>query len=201
MAATTLLVTEVTTAADALDAAAKQWAEIRPEGHLFRSLEGSTLLRLTPLAGVEALAGETELFEREFAELAPYVAGDFRRQVLTFVEAAKSTEDAVPLTRYVQLRHIEVPPGVFADYRKWREGTIFDVVRRAEEVEVFLAYHSLLSTEPGVMFVSGFDTTPERYGAVFASAEYQEIVRQAGSAYIAGGERGLFTTIYERVTG
>ncbi|MBM7774650.1 hypothetical protein JOD54_004854 [Actinokineospora baliensis] len=201
MAATTLLVTEVTTADGALEAAAKQWAEIRPGGDLFRSLEGSTLLRLTALTGVEALAGETELFEREFTELAPYVAGDFRRQVLTFVEAPKSTEDAVPQTRYVQLRHIEVPPAVFADYRTWREGTIFDVVRRAEEVEVFLAYHSLLSTEPGVMFVSGFDTTPERYGAVFSSAEYQEIVRQAGSAYIAGGERGLFTTIYERVTG
>lgn len=203
MPATTLLVTEVTTAPGALDSAAKEWARLRADDGsgsvLYRALDGDALMELTPLAGLDALAAEVELFDRQFAELAPHVAGDFRRQVLRFVEAPKSTDDAVPATRYVQLRHIEVPPAVFADYRRWREGTIFDVVRHADEVEVFLAYHSLLSTEPGVMFMSGFDTTPERYGAVFTSPRYQEIVRQAGSAYIAGGERGLYTTIYERV--
>jgi hypothetical protein len=203
MPAALLMITEVATRDGAIDDAAAHWARLRAETSsdsvLYRGVAGDTLLELTALSDLSQLAKETEPFARQFDELAPFVTGDFRRQVLEFVEAPKSTDDALPSNRYIQLRHIEVPPKVFADYRRWRAQTIFDVVRRAEEVEVFLAYHSLLSTEPGVMFVSGFDVAPERYAAIFGTPEYQEIVRQAGSNYIAGGERGLYTTIYERV--
>ncbi|MGW7342673.1 hypothetical protein [Streptomyces sp. NPDC054854] len=66
-------------------------------------------------------------------------------------------------------------------------------MRTADEVEVFEAYHSVLSTEPGVMFVSGFSCDPAEYTAVFTSPRYQEIVRQAGDRFIAVGERGLYT--------
>lgn len=203
MPASMLMVTEVATGEGSTDQAAAEWSRLRAEtgsdNVLYRAVTADALLELTALTDLEQLTKEAELFDRQFDELAPFVTGDFRRQVLAFVEAPKSTDTAIPSTRYVQMRHIEVPPGVFADYREWRERTIFDVVRRAGEVEVFLAYRSLLSTEPGVMFVSGFDVDPDRYAAVFSTPEYQEIVRQAGSKYIAGGERGLYTTIYERV--
>lgn len=203
MPASMLMVTEVATGEGSTDQAAAEWSRLRAEtgsdNVLYRAVTADALLELTALTDLEQLTKEAELFDRQFDELAPFVTGDFRRQVLAFVEAPKSTDTAIPSTRYVQMRHIEVPPGVFADYREWRERTIFDVVRRAGEVEVFLAYHSLFSTEPGVMFVSGFDVDPDRYAAVFSTPEYQEIVRQAGSKYIAGGERGLYTTIYERV--
>ncbi|MEU9009331.1 hypothetical protein AB0D12_05995 [Streptomyces sp. NPDC048479] len=82
-------------------------------------------------------------------------------------------------------------------YREWRDRTIFDVVRTHDEVEVFLAYHSLLSTEPGVLFVSGFSVEPDVYQAVFTSPRYQDIVKQAGDTYIT--DRGLYTRIYARV--
>lgn len=203
MPAPLLMITEVDIRDGAIDRATANWSRLRSEtgaeGVLYRSAAGDALMELTALTDLAGLAKLTEPFDRQFDEMAPFVTGDFRRQVLCFVEAPKSTDDTIPSTRYVQLRHIEVPPAVFADYRAWREKTIFDVVRRADEVKVFLAYHSLLSTEPGVMFVSGFDVDPDRYSAVFTTPEYQDIVRQAGTNYIAGGERGLYTTIYERV--
>jgi hypothetical protein len=127
------------------------------------------------------------------------MVGDVRRQVLEFVEAPKPTATPLPQTPYVQLRHVEVRPPVYDRYRTWRDRTIFSVVRRSAEVDVFLAYHSLLSSEPGVMFVAGFTCEPEKYLGVFQSPEYQEIVRQAGDEYITGGERGLYTKVFARV--
>jgi len=203
MPASILMITEVFTQNGSTEEAIAQWSSLRAETSsdsvLFRSTVDNSLLELTALTDIAQLDKEREFFDRLFTGLAPYVQSDFRRQVLGFVEAPKTTDAAIPSTPYIQLRHIEVPPAVYTEYRQWRELTIFDVVRRAEEVEVFLAYHSLLSTEPGVMFVSGFEVDPDRYAEVFSRDEYQEIVRQAGSKFIATGERGLYTKIYQRV--
>lgn len=203
MPASILMITEVLIANGEVDQAIAQWSRLRSEtdseSTLFRSTVDNALLELTALTDISQLDKERESFDRLFTDLAPHVQSDFRRQIVEFVEAPKTTDAAIPSTQYLQLRHIEVPPAVYSEYREWRERTIFDVVRRADEVEVFLAYHSLLSTEPGVMFVSGFDTDPDRYAEVFATDEYKEIVRQAGSKYIATGERGLYTKIYQRV--
>lgn len=203
MAASLLLTTEIRPDAASAEQAVAEWTRLRAEtgsdSALYRSTVDDTLLELTALTDVADLDKERAFFGTLFSALAPFVTGDFRRQVLEFVEAPKGTDASIPATPYIQLRHIEVPPAVSGAYREWREHTIFDVVRRAPEVEVFLAYHSLLSTEPGVMFVSGFSVEPDRYAAVFATEEYQDIVRQAGSSYISGGERGLYTTIYRRV--
>jgi hypothetical protein len=115
------------------------------------------------------------------------------------VEAPKPERAALPHTDYLQLRHVEVRPPMYRAYRQWREETIFDVVRGSDDIEVFLAYHSVLSTEPGVMFLSGFECAPEQYQRTFTSERYQQIVRQAGDNYITGGERGLYTRIYRRI--
>ncbi|MNV86891.1 hypothetical protein D3C71_1809580 [compost metagenome] len=100
----------------------------------------------------------------------------------------------------MQLRHVEVRPARHAAYRAWREETIFQVVRDNTEVEVFLAYHSLVSSQPGVMFISGFSGSVQDYRAVFENEKYGEIVRQAGDQYITGGPGGLYTRIYQRAS-
>lgn len=203
MAANLLLTTEVRPDAASAAQAIAEWTRLRAEtgsgSSLYRSIVDDTLLELTALTDLADLDKERAFFATLFTGLAPFVTGDFRRQVLEFVEAPKGTDALLPDTPYIQLRHIEVPPVVSGAYRQWRERTIFEVIRRAPAVEVFLAYHSLLSTEPGVMFVSGFRVEPDQYAAVFATEEYQDIVREAGSSYISGGERGLYTKIYRRI--
>lgn len=93
----------------------------------------------------------------------PYLQGDMCRQVQRFVEAPKHCTTPLPRTRYIQLRRVEVRPPVHQAYLAWREQTIFQVVGGASEVETFLAYHSLISSEPGVMFASGFSGSLAAY--------------------------------------
>ncbi|WP_137992723.1 hypothetical protein [Streptomyces vilmorinianum] len=204
MPANTLVVTEVLVEETSVETAVEAWrkhnAAHPAEGRsLYRGLEDNSLLELHPVDGLDAVPALRDQWQSLWTELTPLLAGDFSRQVLEFVEAPKSTDDLVPDTAYLQMRHVEVKPPVFEAYREWRDQTIFEVVRGADEVEVFLAYHSVLSTEPGVMFVSGFNVEPAAYTAVFTDERYQEIVRQAGDRYITGGERGLYTKIYVRV--
>ena len=167
---------------------------------LYQGLEDSTLMELAPLADLGALPDLRADWLKLWHTVGPMAEGDFRRQLLHFVEAPKPVAEPLPTTPYLQLRHVEVPPPVYFAYRSWREETIFDVVRNADQVEEFLAYHSVFSSEPGVMFLSGFSCEPSEYGQVFSSPRYQEIVRQAGDRYITGGERGLYTRLYTRLT-
>lgn len=204
MPATMLMITEAVAAPDDVERSVETWRAYRHErpvsgSVMYRSLDDATLLELTPVADVCELRELRDSFRDLSGVLAGGLEGDVRRQLLEFVEAPKPTDTAVPRTPYVQLRHVEVIPRVYDNYRDWRERTIFDVVRNASEIDVFLAYHSLVSTEPGVMFLSGFSCDPDEYAAVFASEQYREIVRQAGTRYITGGERGLYTKTYARV--
>ncbi|WP_354641717.1 hypothetical protein [Kitasatospora camelliae] len=203
MSANLLLVTEVNVRPEALDQAAKAWAELTAgsPAQLYRSLEDSALLELRPLDSLTDLAALHEEWQQLFTATAPHLAGDFRRQVQEFVEAPKDTDLALPDTAHVQLRRVEVKPPVLADYRAWRDRTIFETVRNAPESEVFLAYHSLLSTEPGVLFVAGFSGDPAVHNAVFRTPEYEAILVQARDNYIVpqGGDRGLFLKTYARI--
>ncbi|MGW0466441.1 hypothetical protein ACWDX6_14335 [Streptomyces sp. NPDC003027] len=204
MSASLIVTSELSVKPDRADEAAAAWLRLHRdtpecERALFRALDGTSLLEFTPLsavADVESLRGD---WQRQFEELAPFAEGDFCRELLEFVEAPKPTDLPLPATRYVQMRHVEVKPAQYQAYRTWREETIYDVVRGHDDAEVFLAYHSVLSSAPGVMFISGFDCSPERYNTAFTSPRYQEIVQQAGDRYITGGDRGLYTTFYERV--
>ena len=81
---------------------------------------------------------------------APQLVGDFRRQVLEFVEAPKPVAEELPDTPFVELRHVEVRPPAYHAYRVWRDRTIFATVRKAPEVEAFVAYHSVVSTRPEI---------------------------------------------------
>ncbi|GHH83787.1 hypothetical protein ACFXKJ_13160 [Kitasatospora indigofera] len=205
MSSALITVTELSVKPAEAEAAAAAWlahhAASGFEGRvLYRGLEDSTLLELAPLAGYEQIESLRKDWRELWDVVGPMAESDFSRQLLHFVEAPKPSADPLPDTAYIQMRHVEVPPTAYRAYRAWREETIFDVVRNAPEVDYFEAYHSVLSSEPGVMFVSGFSCEPKDYTAVFTSPRYQEIVRQAGDSYITGGDRGLYTRLYARLT-
>ena len=161
-------------------------------------LEQQELLQLRSYDSVAQFAAGTDQLNADIERFASHMSADVKRELLTYVEAPKPCVAPLPTTDYVQLRHVEVPPARQADYRAWREQTIFQVVRDNAEVEVFLAYHSLVSSQPGVMFFSGFSGPLPAYKAVFENDHYREIVRQAGDQYITGGPGGLYTRIYQR---
>jgi len=195
-----LLVTEVPVSPDAFGPALTALRSQPPAGAVhYRGTEASTVLELAPLRNLAQLDELTPRWPALAAELAPLSVGDIRRQVLEFVEAPKPVAGELPETPYIQLRHVEVKPAVKQDYLEWRVGTIFAEVHKSERVEAFLAYHSLLSTEPGVTFVSGFSCTPEEYLPTFASERYAEIARQAHPRFVT--DDGLYTRIYRRADG
>ncbi len=156
------------------------------------------LVQLRALQSPLDFAALEQQLDADLASLTPHLTQDVRRELLRFVESPKPCVEPLPRTDFLQLRHIEVPPHRIPAYREWREATIFDVVRSSPPVEVFLAYHSLVSTQPGVMFLSGYSCPAAEYDAVFSSERYRDIVQQAGDAYIAGGAEGLYTKTYAR---
>lgn len=204
MPATLLLLTEAFADPGDAERAIKIWKTHR-DAHpddgstLYRGLGDDALLELSPVVGMSQLGELRDRCDDLSEVLRSSLRCDVRRQLLEFVEAPKPGQTAVLRTPYVQVRHVEVKPRDYRDYRDWRERTIFDVVRSASEIDVFLAYHSLISTEPGVMFLSGFSCDPDEYGVIFDSPRYQEIVREAGTAYISGGAAGLYTKTYSHV--
>lgn len=205
MSAQLLLATQVPVQNSAADQAVKIWQQLNDDNggtaQLYRSLDRDMLLELRALDSLDELPALQGQWSALWQALAPHLAGDFRRQVQEFVEAPKPTGLALPDSPYVQLRRVEVKPPVIADYRAWRDRTIFEVVRGAEESEIFVAYHSLLSTEPGVLFVAGFSVAPEVHNAVFRTPHYEEILVQARENYIVtdiGGDAGLFLETYAR---
>jgi hypothetical protein len=131
------------------------------------------------------------------SEITPKMASDFHQQVFQHVKSIKPIKTKLPQTPKLQMRYVEVPLSVHNSYLEWREGTIFDVVSNADSVEVFLAYHTLLSKQPGVMFFSGFSGDSNDYMSnVFSTPRYKNLIKEAGTKYIAGGEGGLYTKIF-----
>jgi hypothetical protein len=194
-----LLVTEVPVDPASIDDVVRVWSQQLPSGgRLYTGVEAPTVLELTPIADLARIDDLAPTWTDLTKAITPMLTGDVRRQVLSFVEAPKPVDGELPTTPYVQLRHVEVRPPVLEEYRTWRDGTIFDVVRTTPEVEAFLAYHSVLSTEPGVMFVAGFSCPPEEYLPAFSSERYAEISRFAHGRYVT--ETGLYTRVYRSVT-
>ena len=129
-----------------------------------------------------------------------YLSGDIRRELLRFVEAPIASESDLPNTEFVQLRHVEVPAERYDDYLEWRDRTIFNVVRdNADKINSFEAYHSLISGQPGVLFISSFNGDVEEYMKPFNDENYKDIIRQAGDDYITGGNEGLYTRLYRAI--
>lgn len=163
---------------------------------VLQSVEAGSVVVIEKIAAGLDFEKISKIDSRVIAKVSGDLSGDVNREILVYVEAAKASENFTPKTKYVQLRHIEVKPSLMQEYLNWRQDTIFQVVKESPEVEEFTAYHSLVSTTPGVMFVSGFSEDPEKYQAVFTSPRYQDIVKQAGQKFICGGADGLYTKTY-----
>ncbi|MDP4557191.1 hypothetical protein Q9247_05805 [Halomonas meridiana] len=199
MPSQTLLISRYFVKPGQVDALATKLGE-NETSRIFASLDESEVLELRAIEDNFQLTALTATTRQVAHKLSEHLVGDIRRELLDFIEAPKNISTLLPTTPYIQLRHVEVKPDSMDRYRQWREETIFDVVRNADEVQVFLAYHSVISGQPGVMFVSGFSVNPESYNAVFASDRYREIVQQAGDRYITGGPEGLYTQTYRALS-
>nr|WP_297458836.1 hypothetical protein [uncultured Halomonas sp.] len=161
-------------------------------------MEQHELLQLRAYSDLEGFTIQADELDADWERFSEYMAGDVRRELLRYVEAPKPCGSLLPDTDFIQLRHVEVPPQCMPAYREWRENTIFEVVRESDEVDTFLAYHSMISGHPGVMFIAGFSGDSEAYKKIFSSPRYKDIVQQAGTSYITGGNEGLYTRLYAR---
>ena len=155
------------------------------------------LLELRSFDDIKEISWVKEELESMFHRFADVLSADIRRELLKFVESPIESKKNLPGTKYIQLRHVEVPAHNYQQYRQWRDETIFNVVRdNSDKIESFEAFHSLISGVPGVMFISAFNGDKEAYIEAFTNARYQEIIQQAGDNYITGGNEGLYTRIY-----
>lgn len=195
-----LLVTELPIHPEHAAEAGEAWAKATAgtDQHAYIREDGAALLLVTDSERTPPPTTATPK-DHLWEEMATFAEGDFRRELVELIEEPKPSGSALPETKHIQLRHVEVPPSTYPAYRQWREETIFDVVRHAPEVASFAAYHTVLSTRPGVVFVSAFDGDVEDYRKVFSSERYRKIVSDAGSSYITGGNNGLATHIYHRL--
>ncbi|MFW2491739.1 hypothetical protein ACN077_24760 [Clostridium chromiireducens] len=129
--------------------------------------------------------------------IAEYTISDIHQDIHGFVDTVLPRESFVPQTKYMQLRQIEVPLSGIDDYLEWRKRTIFKYVQKNDKVTSFLAFHSVLSSTPGVLFVTEFEGNPDEYRNSFLTPEYQVIIKEAGHDHIKGG---LNTFEYELVS-
>jgi hypothetical protein len=127
-------------------------------------------------------------------EISVYLESDFHQEVVGVVEEAVKRDTLIPKTKYMQLRHIEVPLSGIDTYLEWRKRRIFEYVKRNNKVVSFTAFHSVFSSTPGVLFISEFDANVEEYRNSFLTDEYKEIIKEAGHDHIKGG---LYTSEYE----
>lgn len=164
------------------------------------SHEQDELVEFMGYTSLEEFTKGEQLLDNVFDEFKSFLSGDIKRELLKYVESPIQSETPVPLTKYVQLRHVEVLPSVYQAYLDWRDETIFNVVRdNKATVTSFDAYHSFISGVPGVMFISSFSCSVDEYLKPFTDSHYQDIVTQAGDSYITGGNEGLYTKIYKKL--
>jgi hypothetical protein len=176
---------------------------ICPQINLYLSENEESLLELYAIQSIFELA---EFFKENRIDnlksnISKLLKSDLHQEILTYKEDIVPQEKLLPTGSYIQLRHIEVPLNVYDKYLDWRSKTIFEHVKKLPTVNSFVAYHSLLSMQPGVMFVSSFSCEIGKYLAGFNNPAYQDIIKQAGDRFIAGGKNGLYTKIYKKFNG
>lgn len=198
-----LLTTEFQVKDGCLEQAADRWRQQQSSHHCLYFSEAKNSIVELKVVEKENIS---EVIPRDNdaalkALMSSLLRSDIKRELLTKKESVVDQQDVLPHSEYLQLRHIEVPLCVHEEYLTWREKTIFKFVKDMPCIDSFVAYHSVFSTLPGVMFVSGFSCDPANYLAGFSTETYINIIKQAGNRYIAGGEQGLYTSLYQRYHG
>lgn len=112
-------------------------------------------------------------------EISPFMHCDIRRELIEIKDIVKKMSEVLPVSHQMQMRYIEVPLNVMEDYHHWRKETIFKNILKRDEIKGFIAYHSVISTIPGVTFFVDYDCTPEQLTAGFKGPHYQQIIEQA----------------------
>lgn len=150
---------------------------------------------------VEQLAQLPEILQSKsmrqlVQQLQPLLASDFHQEVVGLVERVLPRQTLTPTTNFIQLRRIEVPLSGIESYLEWRERRIFAYVRQNKLVKSFLAFHSVFSTTPGVLFVAEFEASPGTFRDSFLTPAYREIITEANTHHIKGR---LSTVEYQRL--
>lgn len=199
-----MLINEFAVKEEAIERSIKSWKKLYRNEHgrvLYKRDDGSRLLEIVLLARPASIEDElSSTLRQSYQELIkPDMLTDWRMQLLALKNKVNDNGELLPNTPYLQLRYIEVPLSVYDEYFQWRRPTIFEYVERFSQIEYFMAYHSVLSTKPGVMFLSGFSGDVEEYLNIFKEDEFQAISNEAKSKYIHGGDQGLSTLMYVKV--
>ncbi len=200
-AAKYLLVTIVKSNPQFFESLIIQWKKSISEkaSKIFINEDDMSLLTLSAFSEIETLwdALKKNFHLKEDKNLVSYCYSDFHQEILEYQETIVSQESLLPSSTYLQMRHIEVPLERYKEYLHWRANTIFKYVKQLKTIDSFVAYHSIFSTLPGVMFICGFSCDPKMYNASFNSTAYKGIVQEAGTRFIVDGEKGLYTKIYK----
>lgn len=163
---------------------------------LYKGLTDNTLVLLYEITDFSELQSKLEdsRYQEFIATIKPFMASDFHQQITGLVEKVRERNTSVPTTSFMQLRYIEVPLSGIEPYLEWRRRRIFEFVKRNDLVQSFHAFHSVFSTQPGILFVVEFNEDPETYRNSFLTPEYQQIIKEAGHDHIKGG---LYTMEYQ----
>ncbi|EOI55446.1 hypothetical protein [Enterococcus gilvus] len=172
--------------------------KILPESVLYQAIQKNTLVLLYKINQFNDAQDfiESEAFLQFVDDISEYLDSDLHQEIVALVKQVAPRENLLPTSSFMQLRHIEVPLSGIEEYLDWRERTIFDFVGRNEKVKSFVAFHSLLSSTPGVLFVTEFEGDPDEYRNSFLTPEYQKIIKEAGHDHI---KDGLNTFEYRKV--
>ncbi|MHC1685282.1 MAG: hypothetical protein AB6733_20480 [Clostridiaceae bacterium] len=173
--------------------------KLMPSSVLYKAIKKDTFVIIYSVKDFLEIQAFVESNEyKDFVNaIAEYTNSDIHQDIHGFVDAVLPRENYVPQTKYMQLRQIEVPLSGIDEYLEWRKGTIFKYVQKNDKVTSFLAFHSVLSSTPGVLFVTEFEGNPDEYRNSFLTPEYQVIIKEAGHDHIKGG---LNTFEYELVS-
>lgn len=189
-----------------LDEAAKIWINSKVSNFfensvLYKGLTKNSLVVLYEVTNFSVIQQfvESDEFKQFVKAQAKYMQSDFHQFIVGLVEDVIRRKQLIPKTKYMQLRSIEVPLSDIDSYLEWRKRRIFEFVKRNDKVTSFLAFHSVFSTVPGVLFVTEFEGNPDEYRASFLTDEYKQIIKEAGHDHIKSGEQGLQTFEYEKV--
>lgn len=173
--------------------------KLMPSSVLYKAIKKDTFVIIYSVKDFLEIQAFVESNEyKDFVNaIAEYTISDIHQDIHGFVDTVLPRENFVPQTKYMQLRQIEVPLSGIDDYLEWRKRTIFKYVQKNDKVTSFLAFHSVLSSTPGVLFVTEFEGDPDEYRNSFLTPEYQVIIKEAGHDHIKGG---LNTFEYELVS-
>lgn len=173
--------------------------KLMPSSVLYKAIKKDTFVIIYSVKDfleIQAFVESNE-YKNFVNAIAEYTISDIHQDIHGFVDTVLPRESFVPQTKYMQLRQIEVPLSGIDDYLEWRKRTIFKYVQKNDKVTSFLAFHSVLSSTPGVLFVTEFEGDPDEYRNSFLTPEYQVIIKEAGHDHIKGG---LNTFEYELVS-